>query len=110
MNNKTRKIITLIVFVLASITGIQAGNDKKINSVISKELKVPAGLKSTKLDEKVNVQFQILSNGKATVLNVETSNPELKNYILTQFPKIDFNGVEGKQEAVYFIDINFKVL
>ncbi|MBA3971500.1 MAG: hypothetical protein H0X46_05040 [Bacteroidetes bacterium] len=110
MKYKMSKIVTLILFMFASITMIHASNDKKINSVISKGLQIPAGLKSNKLDEKVNVQFQIANNGKATVLNVETANPELKNYILNQFPKIDFNNVEGKQEGVYFIDINFKVL
>jgi hypothetical protein len=110
MKNQMTKIVALIIIALTSITSLKAGNDKMINSMISKQMKVPASLKSEKLDEKVNVQFKIADNGKATVLNVETGNPELKNYILNQFPKIDFNTVEGKQEGVYFIDINFKVL
>lgn len=105
-----KKIITLILAVCISITATQAGNDKKINSVISKQLKVPAALKNKKLNEKVNVQFSIAENGKATVLKVETSSPELKSYILNQFPKMDFNTVTEKKAAVYFIDINFKVL
>ncbi|HEY0031201.1 MAG TPA: hypothetical protein VGC65_10615 [Bacteroidia bacterium] len=107
---KMRIAVLLIIAVLMSANTSYAGNDKKINAVISKQLQVPAALKNKELNEKVNVQFKITSNGKATVLNVETSNAELKNYICNQFPKMDFNTVAEKQDAVYFIDINFKVL
>ena len=105
-----KKIITIIVVAFTSITIASAGNGININSLISKQLKVPALLKGKKLNEKVNVQFKITDNGKATVLNVETTNPELKSYIISQFPKIDFNAVTEKPTGTYFIDINFKVL
>ena len=105
-----KKLIILTVALFISITASVAGNGKGINSLISKQLKVPQELKSSKLNEKVNVQFKIKENGEAIVLNVETASPELKNYILSQFPKIDFKAVAEKQEAIYFVDINFKVL
>lgn len=105
-----KKIITLIVALVITTTAAIAGNGTNINSVISKQLKVPAELKNNKLNEKVNVQFKISENGKATVMNVETNNPELKKYIFNQFPKMNFNSTKGKPEAVYFVDINFKVL
>jgi hypothetical protein len=104
-----KKIILFVAIVFASITIASAGNGKNISSAISKQLNVPATLKNTKLDEKVNVQFKLTSDGKATVVDVKTSNPDLKNYIITQFPKIDFKQENG-QEGMYFIDINFKVL
>lgn len=87
-----------------------AGNGTSINSVISKQLKVPNELKSSKLNEKVNVQFKIAADGKAVIMNVETASPELKNYIMKQFPKLNFDSVSEKQGAVYFVDINFKVI
>ncbi len=105
-----KKITTLVVALIISISAAIAGNGNNINSVISKQLKVPSELKNNKLNEKVNVQFKISENGKATVMNVETNNPELKKYIFNQFPKMNFNTSTGKPEAVYFVDINFKVL
>jgi len=106
-----KKLIILLAIVFTGITAADAGNgDKKINSLISKNLKVPSSLKNTNLNEKVNVQFKIAETGKATVISVETENSELKNYIINQFPKIDFNNATDKQEGLYFIDINFKVL
>lgn len=105
-----QKITTLIVALFISITAAVAGNGTSISSLIGKQLKVPTELKGTKLNEKVNVQFKISENGKAMVMNVETSSPELKNYIMKQFPKMNFDSVSEKQGAIYFIDINFKVL
>lgn len=105
-----KKIKMIIVALFISTTAAIAGNGNNINSVISKQLKVPAELKNTKLNEKVNVQFKIAENGTAIVMNVETNNPELKKYIFNQFPKMKFNLVSGKPEAIYFVDINFKVL
>ena len=104
-----KKLITFLAIVFASITIATAGNGKSISSAISKQLNIPTTLKSNKLDEKVNVKFKLTSDGKATVVDVKTSNPELKNYIITQFPKIDFNN-SSATEGMYFIDINFKVL
>lgn len=100
----------IIVALFISTTAAMAGNGNNINSVISKQLKVPAELKNTKLNEKVNVQFKIAENGTATVMNIETSSPELKKYIYNQFAKMNFDTVSGKPEAIYFVDINFKVL
>ena len=94
-----KKIIILTVALFISITATVAGNGKSIHSVISSQLKVPQELKSSKLNEKVNVQFKIKENGEVTVLNVETSNPQLKSYIMNQFPKIDFKAVAEKQDA-----------
>jgi hypothetical protein len=104
------KKITLIIAAVTLCISTYAGNDKKISSVIQRDLKVPAELKTTKLNEKVNVQFRLNSDGKAVVMDVQTANPELKNYIMNQFPKLNFNSVDEKKETVYFIDINFKVL
>ena len=56
------------------------------------------------------MQFKVDQAGKATVINVETQNPDLKQYITEQFPKIEFTGVNEKPEEVYIVDINFKVL
>lgn len=105
-----KNILTLVVALIISISAAVAGNGNNINSVISKQLKVPTELKNNKLNEKVYVQFKISENGKATVLNVETNNPELKKYIFNQFPKMNFNQNEEKPEEIYFININFKVI
>lgn len=105
-----KKLIILAVALFIGTTATVAGNGKSIHSVISNQLKVPQELKNSKLNEKVNVQFKIKENGEATVLNIETASPELRSYIMKQFPKIDFKAVTEKKDAIYFIDINFKVL
>ena len=105
-----KKIITLIVALIIITTAAMAGNGNNINSVISKQLKVPTELKNGKLNEKVSVQFKIAENGKATVIHVETVSQELKKYIFNQFAKMNFNTVSENPEAIYFVDINFKVL
>ena len=106
-----KKMIILLAIVFAGITTAEAGNgDKNITSIIKKHLKIPNSLKSSKLDEKVNVEFKIEENGRATILKVETTNPDLKNYIIKQFPTIDFKNEVEKTEGIYFIDINFKVM
>ncbi len=71
---------------------------------------MPTELKNSKLNERVYVQFKIAENGKATVMHVETVSPELKKYIFNQFAKMNFNTVSENLEAIYFVDINFKVL
>lgn len=103
-----KKILTLVALAI-SIMSATAGNGKSITTEIRKQLNVPAALKSDKLNEKVNVQFSLTPEGKVTVVNVETKNPELKNYIITQFPKIIFNSTPSTA-GMYFVDINFKVL
>ncbi|CAN5510858.1 hypothetical protein BH10BAC1_BH10BAC1_16160 [soil metagenome] len=105
-----KKLITLTIALLLSTLVTIAGNGKSINSVISKELKIPKELKGEKLNAKVNVQFKLTSTGEATVMNVETTSAELKSYILTEFPKLNFKNVTENKEGVYFIDINFKVI
>jgi flagellar basal body-associated protein FliL len=104
-----KKLIALAAVVITSITMASAGNGKSISSAISKQLNIPATLKNNPLNGKVNVQFKLTSEGKATLVDVKTSDPELKNYIITQFPKIDFDKASA-DEGMYFIDINFKVL
>ncbi len=99
-----------MAIVLTGSVIVNAGNGTKINNVLSKHLQVPNYLKGEKLNEKVNVQFKINAEGKATVMNIKTENPGLKNYIQEQLPKIAFDNVNDKPEEVYFVDINFKVL
>jgi hypothetical protein len=113
LKNKTipmKKLMILFVAILISATTAFAGNGTTIHSVISKQLNVPTELKKNKLYEKVNVQFRISENGKASLMNVESANTELKNYIIKQFSKIDFNEVKDNKDKIYFIDINFRVL
>lgn len=103
-------IITIAIVAALGLTTAFAGNGNNIHNLISKEIKIPAQLKDQKLNEKVNVQFKIEQNGNASVLDVKTNNPELKNYVIKQFESIDFSNVSERQGVVYFIDINFKVL
>ena len=106
-----KKLILTMAIAFAGISMANAGSgDKTISSLISKHIKVPASLKKAELEESVNVEFTISESGKATVLNVNTDNNELKSYIKDQFPKINFNNAKKKAEALYFIDINFKVM
>jgi len=58
----------------------------------------------------VNVQFTIAPNGTASVIDVQTANPELKQYVTRQLNGINFSEASDKQSTTYFIDINFKVL
>ena len=105
-----KKIITLSACLLISLSAAFAGNGNTVYSLITKQIKVPAQLKNQKLNEKVNVQFRISENGNVSVVNVNTDNSELKNYVINQFNHIDFSTVKESKEQTYFIDINFKVL
>lgn len=107
-----KKIIILTIAIIAAL-GVStafAGNGPSIHSIITKQIKVPAQLKDQKLNEKVNVQFKIGQNGVASVLDVKTSNPELREYVIRQFKMLNFSNVVDKQEVTYFIDLSFKVL
>ncbi len=104
-----KKIILLLtaLFFLSSPASF-AGTGNNLSLSISKQLHLPAHLKTKKLNEKVNVQFKVLPGGNILLLNVNTDHKELKAYIQQQFPKIIMSGL--KPEGTYFIDINFKVL
>lgn len=105
-----RIILLTAAAIVLNIASAVAGSGNTIHSVITKKIKVPVQLKDQKLNEKVNVQFKIEQNGSASVLDVKTSNPELRNYVIKQFKDINFSDVTERQGVVYFIDINFKVL
>jgi hypothetical protein len=104
-----KKIVLLIIAIFVSYIATYAGNEKSIRSMISQQIKVPAQLKNQKLNEKVNVEFK-LENGKALVVHVETSNAELKKYIIEQFNSMSFSEIPENKELSYFININFRVL
>ncbi|MCW3070941.1 MAG: hypothetical protein JWO44_831 [Bacteroidetes bacterium] len=104
-----KKIILLIVAIFFSYIATYAGNGNTIHNTITKQMKVPASLKKQKLDEKVNVEFKV-ENGKASVISVQTSNAELKRYIIEQFGAMSFSSTAEKQGTTYFVAINFKVL
>lgn len=105
-----KKIFLITFLALVSMTISYAGNGTGINKTISKQLKVPQQLKNNKLNENVNVQFKINNNGKIILLEVNTSNKELKKYVESEFPKLDLKNEVTKAETIYFIDLNFKVL
>ncbi len=105
-----KNLITLAVAMTIVISATFARNEKNINSAICKVLRVPSSLLESKFYEKVNIKFKITEEGKAMVLNVESASPELKKYIITQFPKINFSGTSKNSNEIYVIDINFKVL
>ena len=107
-----KKIIILIAVVLINTTGLFAGNDNNDNSIqntISAQLKVPADILSQNY-EKVNIEFSVKSNGKASIKNIETQNSELKKLIIEQFPKIDFSKIADLSAGSYKIDVYFQTL
>lgn len=104
-----KKIIVLILAIFISYGVSQAETGNTIHSMIKKQIGVPAQLKNQKLNEIVYIQFKV-EKGNAMVLDVKTSNPELKNYIIEQFKTMKFDATDEKQGITYFIDINFKVL
>jgi hypothetical protein len=104
-----KKIILLVIAIFISYIATYAGTGNTIHNTISSYMKVPAQLKKQKLNEKVNVEFRV-ENGKASVISVETSNTELKKYIIGQFAMMSFSNSSEKQGITYFVAINFKVL
>ncbi|HEX8514706.1 MAG TPA: hypothetical protein VF868_00810 [Bacteroidia bacterium] len=104
-----KKILILIVAIFMSQAASQAGTENPVHNTITRQIKIPAELKSDKLNEKVNVQFR-LENGKAYVIDITTKNDELRNYIAEEFHKMNFEGITEKEGTIYFVDINFRVL
>ncbi|MDQ3047595.1 MAG: hypothetical protein M3R27_08620 [Bacteroidota bacterium] len=103
-----KKIIVLLTALFFLNSGAFAETGNNLSNSISKQLHLPAYLKTKKLNEKVNVQFKVLPGGNILLVNVNTDHPELKAYIMKQFPKIVMTDL--KPEGTYFIDINFRVL
>lgn len=105
-----KKLVLIITTTIMSFNMTFAGNGNLIRKEIIKELKLPANLKSQSFIETVNVQFKIDSNGKVSVLRVDTSNMSLKNYVIDHFNKIDLSKLKDNKESIYNISINFKVI
>jgi uncharacterized membrane protein len=103
-----KKILLLTAAIFAATIVSRAETGNSVHNIITKQIKIPSELKDSKLNEKVNVQFR-LENGKAYVIDVTTSNPELKNCIIEQFKAMKFDNINEKA-TTYFVDINFKVL
>lgn len=106
------KKITTFIIACAVLSGSVcfAGNGTSVRNLITRQVGIPEQLMHQKLDEKVNVQFMIDRNGTASVIDVKTNNPELKQYVIRRMSSIDFSAAAEKQPVTYFIDINFKVL
>lgn len=105
-----KKLIIIAAALLLSYGAATAGNGAHVQELITKKIKVPTELKSQKLNEKVNVQFSISSNGDLSSVDVNTTNSELKNYVKEQMKAIDFSTVKENKDMTYFINIYFKVL
>lgn len=105
-----KKIILTVSIALASFSAAFAGNDILVRDAITKQMQSPYNLKSHFFNEAVNVQFKIDSNGKASIINLNTADPELKKYIAKHFNKIDFSALIENTETIYNICINFKVI
>lgn len=105
-----KKLTLVIAMAIMSVNMTFAENGSLVRSAISQQLKIPSELKIQKFNELVNVQFKIDPNGKVSVLNVETSNVDLKNSIINQFNKINFKNINENKEIIYNISINFKVI
>jgi len=104
-----KKIVILVIAIFLSYGVSQAETGSTIRTMIQKQIGVPVQLKNQKLNETVNVEFK-LEKGKATVVDIKTSNQELKNYIMEQFKTIKFDNSSEKEGITYFVDINFRVL
>jgi outer membrane biosynthesis protein TonB len=104
------KKLFIISALLLIFSDMIAGNENSIQNLITKEIRVPEQLKNQQLNEKVTVSFKIGENGKISVLDVKTSNAELKKEIIKQFNTIDFSHMPENQNIAYSIDINFKVV
>jgi len=104
-----KTVLILSITLLLNATNAFAG-DGNLNKIIGRQLKVPTDLKNKKLDEKVNVQFKIDKQGTIILLNVDTPNKELKNYVEKEFPKLNLEKSIQEKETIYFIDLNFKVV
>lgn len=105
-----KKLIIIAAALLLSYGAATAGNGAHVQELITKKIKMPSELKSQKLNEKVNVQFSISSNGNVSSVDVNTTNPELKNYVKEQIKAIDFSTVKESKEMTYFVNISFRVL
>jgi len=103
-------ILTIAIITALGLTTAFAGNGPSIHSLITKQIKIPAKLKDQKLNEKVNVQFKIGQDGTASVVDVKTTNTELKKDVIRQFKSINFSNVVDKQEVTYSVDLSFRVL
>lgn len=104
-----KKIILLFSLICCFAGTSLAGTENSIQDLIVKKLKLPARLKTEKMNEKVSVAFKV-DNGKVAVVAVQTNNPELKKVVTEQLSKLDVPAPSEGSNNTYFIDIIFKVL
>lgn len=111
-----KKIILLVLFVSVSIisfgyTPKMASDDNcTLKNKLEKQLRLPDYLKKKSNTGTVKVEFLINENDVIEIQNISGKNDEIKEYIKTQFAKMDKDVCSLEKNTTYFIDINFKIL
>lgn len=111
-----KKLILLVLFVSVSIisfgnTAAKLNDDNcTLKNKLEKQLRLPDYLKKKSNTGTVKVEFVINENDVIEIQNISGKNDEIKEYIKTQFAKMDKDVCSLEKNTTYFIDINFKIL
>jgi hypothetical protein len=105
-----KTILLFIATLMLFISNAVAGNEASVQNVISSQMRLPSELTKHKLNELVELSFRVDENGKASILEIGTNNPELREYVTRKFNAMDFSKVSLNKQTTYFININFRVL
>ena len=84
-----RILILLVLYGLSVLSGISGPVHAMPGS--QKEEKNVSTINSQKLEGTVEVSFKINETGKVDILNIQSTNPELIDYVVRKLKQIDLN-------------------
>lgn len=109
--NQTLKQLLFASLILVSIQAMAGeGDAPALSRQISNQLSFPEELIQPSFNEKVRVDFKMKPDGAVEVLKVYTNNKELKDHVMTQFGKMNFNSRDIDKEKIYRIDVRYRVI
>lgn len=109
------KKIVLMLAVLFAGTTISSGqviNDpvKEVQHVLSERVKFPQNLKCASFNEGVKVELTIQPDGKLQVVQAESGNTELLEYVKSTINNIALPEIAVSDALTFSVNILFKVI
>lgn len=106
----------MIVFALVIFTNTAFSQTasvdpvKEVQYAIAQQVKFPQQLKQNNFKESVGATVKLLPEGKLEVVNVETTHPTLRQYVVESIEKIQVPANMVYRAITLTLNFNFKVL
>lgn len=101
-------VITMITPALAS--GNESEGASGLSKTISRQLSFPEAFVRPDFSAEVKVDFRINADGSVEVLNVHTTDLQLKDHVLKQFKAMHVTDAKIDTKQVYRIPVKYRVI